>query len=269
MLHERDAFPLDRVRDESLRRVATGPEAGEDGPQRGMVVAVAGLDLPPERPQLRLEVSEPEDFLCRLVGLQLVAVDDDPEPAEAVMRRRLERLPVLALLQLAVAGHHDCEAAATSPPLRPGDPPSLRDAHAQRSRVRLDAGHAHVRMAVEPAEPAQPREPLRRDDAEPVQRGVQPGHVVALRREEHVAIGTVETDVGDVQLRVQEVHDDVEGAEARPEVPRACALDGDECVQPADVGDQRQRRIGVTVRRENAVDALPVDKRERRHGERR
>ena len=65
------------------------------------------------------------------------------------------------------------------------------------------------------------------------------------------------------------MHDDVERAEARPEVPGAGALDGDERVQPADVGDQRQARVGVAVGGADAVDALPVDERERRHGERR
>ena len=170
-----------------------------------MVVAVARLDLPAERAQLRLEVAEREDLLGRLVGLELVAVDDDPEPAEAVVRRGLERLPVLALLQLAVAGHHDDDAPAAGAPLRPRDPAALRDAHAERARVRLDARDADVRMPVEPAEPAEPGEPLGREDAEPVQRRVQAGHVVALRGEEDVAVRVVEAELGDVQLRVEEM----------------------------------------------------------------
>ena len=262
MLHERDALALDRVGDERLRRLAAGPEPREDGSQRGVVVAVARLDLPAERAQLRLQVAEREDLLGRLVGLQLVAVDDDPEPAEPIVCRGLQRLPVLALLQLAVAGHHDREAAAPGPPLRPGDPPALRDAHAQRARIRLDAGDADVRVPVEAAEAPKPCQTVGRNHAEPVQRRVQARHVVALGGEEHVATRIVEADLDDVQLGVEEVSDDVERAEARPEVPRACALHGDERVQPADVCDQREQRIRITVRRPNAVDALLPDERE-------
>ena len=142
--------------------VAASTEPREDVAQRGVVVPVARLDLPAERAQLRLEIAEREDLLRRLVGLQLVAVDDDPEAAEPIVRRGLKRLPVLALLQLAVAGHHDDDAVPPGTPLRPRDAPALRDAHAERARVRLDARHADVRVPVEAAEPAQPREPVRR-----------------------------------------------------------------------------------------------------------
>ena len=195
VLHERDALPLDRVGDERLGPLVARTEAREGAAQRRVVVPVAGLDLPPERAQLRLEVAEREDLLRRLVRLQLVAVDDDPEPAEAVVGGSLERLPVLALLQLAVAGHHDDDAVATGVPLRPRDPAPLGDAHAERARVRLDSRNADVRMPVEAAEPAKPREPLGRKHAEPVERRVQARHVVALGREEHVAVGIVEADL--------------------------------------------------------------------------
>ena len=82
-------------------------EAREDLAQRGVVVPVAGLDEPAERAQLLPEPAEREDLLGRLVRLQLVAVDDDPEAAEPVVRGSLEPLPVLPLLELPVAGHHD------------------------------------------------------------------------------------------------------------------------------------------------------------------
>ena len=169
-------------------------EAREGGAQRGVVVAVARRDLPAERAELRLEVAERDDLLGRLVGLHLVAVDDDPEPAEALVRGRLQRLPVLALLELAVAGHHDDAPVAAEPALRERDPAALRDAHPERARVRLDPGHADVRVPVEPAEAAQPEQALARDDAEREEHRVQPGHVVALRREEDVAVGIVEAD---------------------------------------------------------------------------
>ena len=50
--------------------------------QRRVVVAVAGPDVPAERAQLLLEIAERDDLVGRLVRLQLVAVDDDPEVAE-------------------------------------------------------------------------------------------------------------------------------------------------------------------------------------------
>ena len=74
-------------------------------------------------------------------------------------------------------------------PLRPGDPAALRDAHPERAGVRLDPRHADVRVPVEPAEAPQPQQPLGRDHAERVQGRVEPGHVVALRREVDVAVG--------------------------------------------------------------------------------
>jgi hypothetical protein len=67
------------------------------------------------------------------------------------MRRALQRFPVLALLELAVAGHHDDAPAAPELPLRPCDASALRDSHAERARVRLDPRHADVRVTVQPA----------------------------------------------------------------------------------------------------------------------
>ena len=67
---------------------------------------------------------------------------------------------------------------------------SLGDAHAERAGVGLDPGHADVGMAVESAEPTQPEQPSRGIDAEREERCVEPGHVVALRREVDVAVGS-------------------------------------------------------------------------------
>ena len=97
------------------------------------------------------------------------------------MGGRLEPLVVLTLLQLAVTDHHHDTSSEAEPPLRPRDPATLRDPHAERARVRLDTWNADVRMAVEPAEPAQLQQTLSRDDAEGVQRGVEAGNVVTLR----------------------------------------------------------------------------------------
>ena len=53
--------------------------------ERVVIVAVARLDVPAERAQLRREVAEGEDLLGRLVRLELVAVDDRPEVPDALV----------------------------------------------------------------------------------------------------------------------------------------------------------------------------------------
>ncbi len=226
-------------------------------------------DLPAERFDLPLEIAESQDLVGRLVGLELVPVDDDPEPPETLVGGRLEGFPVLSLLELPVAGHHDHDAPAAGKALGQRDPAALGDAHAERPRVRLDTRHADIRMPVEPAEASQPDEPLGGENAEPVERGVQARDVVTLRGEEDVPLGVVEPELGDVQLRVEEMDDDVERAEARAEVPRSRALDRDEGVQTADVGDQREPCVRVAVRSAEPIDVRLRDEGKLRHAARR
>ena len=221
--------------------------AGQGGAQCRMVVPVNRLDVPAERTELRLEVAERDDFLGRLVGLDLVAVHDDPEPAEPLVRGGLERLPVLSFLELPVARHHDDQPLPAEPTLRERDPTALGDAHAERAGARLDPRHSDVRVPVEPAQATEAKQALARDDAEREERGVQARHVVALGREEDVAAGIVESALDDVQLVEQELRDDVERAERRAEVTGAGALHRDERVQPAGIGKERQLRVGVDV----------------------
>ena len=64
----------------------------------------------------------------------------------------LQRLPVLSLLELPVTGHHDDDSVAAEVPLRPRDSAALRDPHAERAGVRLDARDGDVGVPVEPAE---------------------------------------------------------------------------------------------------------------------
>ena len=189
MLHERHALALDRARDESLRPIADLAERRERAAKLVDVVPVAGRHVPAERAEPLLELAERHDLVGRLVRLQLVAIDDDGEARQALVRGRLEPLVVLALLQLAVADHDDDAPASPEMALRPRDAASLRDPHPERAGVGLDPRDADVRMTVEAAEPAQPQESLARDHTERVQRRVETRHVVSLRREVHVAIG--------------------------------------------------------------------------------
>ena len=76
----------------------------------------------------------------------------------------------------------------------------------------------------------------------------------------------VEAELGDVQLLVEQVHEDVERAEARAEVARAGALDRDERVEAAHVREEREAGVRVDVGRgANAVELGLGDERQLRH----
>ena len=157
---------------------------------------------------------------------------------EPVVSARLQRLPVLSLLELSVARQHHDATTAAEVPLRPRDPATFRDSHSERPRVRLDSWRAHIRVPVEAPEPPQREKLLAGDHPERMQDGVEPGHVVPLRREEDVAIGVLPAELCRVQPLEQEVHDEVERAEGRAEVSRARPLHRDERVQAAHVGEE-------------------------------
>ncbi len=254
VLHEGDTSALDRPGDERLRSIRLGAKRRKGLPQRVVVVAVTGASKPAEGTQLRFEVAEREDLLRRLVRLELVAVDDDREAPEPVRRGRLERFPVLALLELAVPDHHDDAASPSEPALRQGDAAALGDAHAERPGVCFDPWDADIGMPIEPAEPPQSQEPFARNDSEREERRIEAGDVVALRGEEHVPIGILEAELGDVQLLEQEVRDDVERAEARPEMARSCPLDRNESVEAAHVCQQREDAVAACAGGAHSVE---------------
>ena len=246
MLHERDAAALDRPRDEDFRHVLRRAlHVAEGARERVVVVSVTGLDVPAEGAQLRFELAERKDFLGRLVGLQFVPVDDRPQVADALVRGRCEGLPVLSLLQLAVSCHHHDATAAAQEPLCPRHSPPFRQAHSERAGVRVDAGHTDVGVSVQPSETPQAQQPLGGNDAERVQRRVEARYVVPLRGEEHIAIWMIPTELGHVELAPQQIDDDVERAEARAEMSRAGALDGNERIRATHVRDERQIVAGT------------------------
>jgi len=90
---------------------------------------------------------------------------------------------------------------------------------------------------------------------------------VALGREEDVAVGIVEAALGDVQLVEQKMRDDVQRAERRAEVPRAGALDRDEGVQSAGVGEERELRVGIDVRGAQTIELGLWDEEQIRHSD--
>ncbi len=73
-------------------------------------------------------------------------------------------------------------------------------------------------MAVEAPEPPKAQEPLQRNDPQSDEGCVEARDIVPLRGEEDVAVRVIEPELGDVQLLVEEVHHEVERAEARAEM---------------------------------------------------
>ena len=112
---------------ECLRTIADAAERGERGPELAEVVAVAAATCQPKAAEALVELAERDDLVRRLVGLQLVAVDDDREPVQP----------------------------------RPGRPPgALRSSDPPAAR-RHRPSRRHVRRARAGASPTRSRDPSR------------------------------------------------------------------------------------------------------------
>jgi len=66
-------------------------------------VSVDPLGLPAISFELWLKVAQAADIVHPGVGLELVVIDDDRQLVEAFMNRRLQGLPELPFLELAVS----------------------------------------------------------------------------------------------------------------------------------------------------------------------
>ena len=151
------------------------------------------------------------------VGLDLVVVDDDGDLVQAAVRGGLQRLPELALLQLAVAGEDVDAAAAAGQPVGEDEAACALEMPIPSEPVfvtHLRRG-CDVRMA-RAGRPAAAGGGSGRSRSRPSadQHGVEPGRVVALGGE--VAVARAE------HLEVKPGQD-VDAAEARAEVARAGA----------------------------------------------
>ena len=118
-LHERHARALDRVGDDDLRALGSRLEqlVRASRERREVVAVAARRTAQPNDATFCLE--SPRSLTVRHPGvrLQLVVVDDHGDLARALVRGRLQRLPDLPLLQLAVAGQHE-DASAVRPASR-------------------------------------------------------------------------------------------------------------------------------------------------------
>ena len=107
VLDERHAATLAGASDDARRPAGRMRKALERVDERRDVVTVDLDDLPTERPPAIGQRLQAHRSLGPIALLQPVAVDDDRQAVEPVMGRSHRRLPVAALLQLAVSGQHE------------------------------------------------------------------------------------------------------------------------------------------------------------------
>jgi hypothetical protein len=239
-LHERDTAALARVGDHDLRPLLA-LERLQRLRERAQVVPVAVRDRPAERGELLLQVAEVADPVDPRVRLDEVAVDDRGDLVQPAIRRRLERLPELPLLELAVAGEDEDPAGAPERAVGEREPPCLRDAHPERAGARHDLGRRRdVRVAREAVEPPEHVDQVEFELPQRGQHRVQPRCVVPLRREVAVALAHhLEVEPGD----------DVQAAEGRAGMARAGARDHVQRVQAARIGERGRALVRIDVER--------------------
>ena len=225
-------------------------EPGERVAEGHQVVAVALRHAPTERLDLRPEVAEVAHLVHPGVRLHLVAVDDHGDLAQPAVRRRLQRLPELPLLQLAVPGQDEDPPLTAEHPVGEHESARLRDAHPERAGARDDLRcDRDVGVPGQPAEASQLVDALEVDLSERGEHRIEAGRVVAFRRE--VAV------TGPKYLEV-EPGDDVEGAEGGSRMTRTGALDHVQRIQAA-----RVREPGGAFHGSGVEGAQPLELRQR------
>ena len=150
-----------------LGLVGDGVEPAEGRLDRRRVVAVDPLDVPAEGAELGREIAERGGALQRIVGLDLVVVDDDGELAHLPVGGGDQRFPDLALLQLAVAGDDRHLDRLALQPRGEHEALGLGDAHPERAGIGDHSGRADIGMAGEAVEPAQAVDELLVEHARP------------------------------------------------------------------------------------------------------
>ena len=198
-------------------------------------MAVAAADLPPEGSEFGLEVAKVARLAHPDIRLQLVVVDDDGDGIEPVIGGGNQRFPDLAFLQLSVAGHHEDAAVAAKQPVGEDHALGLGDAHAERARIGDDVRRGNVGVAWKAAEPAELAQSVRRQLPASDHGSVEARRVMTLGREEQVRRTAV---FAPAQLVQQQPGENVERAEARPDMAGAGEGDHGERIEPAEIGEQ-------------------------------
>ena len=86
MFHKGDAAALDGIRDQDFRFVSDGFEFIENGYEGSEIVSVTAPRMPPETPELLLQIAQVRDLAHEFVGLDLVVIHDHVEVRDALVR---------------------------------------------------------------------------------------------------------------------------------------------------------------------------------------
>src|SRR5438552_3255640 len=103
MLHEADAPPLDRVRQNQRRLSECKGRAVQSMEDLPVIVTINFAHGPTEGAPLVRKGLEVEHLRDRAEALDLVVIDQAHEVIEPVMRRKQDRFPVRALIALPIA----------------------------------------------------------------------------------------------------------------------------------------------------------------------
>ena len=114
--------------------------------------------------------------------------------------------------------------------------------------VRADVG-----MARQTAETAQFLQAVRRQLAASDHCGIEAGRIVPFGREEDIG-SLAGRPVAAAHFVQKQPGDDIERAEARSDVARARISDHRQCVEPAQIGEQRRARKIVGIELSNPVE---------------
>ena len=180
--------------DDDRRLVLDGKRVLHSCLERLDIVSVCLLHMPAEGTELRRHIAERADRVDRAIDLKAIEVDEDAEVSELPVGSKHRCLPVLALLELAVAGEREDMAKRGAlllgvKPEAKGSARCDRHALAERSCADLDArAELRIGMSLQDASKLPDREHLViRNPAKLVDDAVKGRGCVALRKDEEVA----------------------------------------------------------------------------------
>src|SRR6185312_4209163 len=150
ILHERHTFPFGRMSNDTQGRPIRVRLCRECLAQRRMIMAIHLSHVPAKAAPLLAKRLQPQGTLGARETLYLVVVNDHSQPAEPMVPREEDRLPVRAFIALAVAHKHEDAMRASRQPRRICHPATNTKAVTERPRGKLDTWNALVRdMATE------------------------------------------------------------------------------------------------------------------------
>ena len=149
-------------------------------------MSVDPLGLPAKSFELWLKVAQAADIVHPGVGLELVVIDDDRQLVEAFMNRRLQGLPELPFLELAVSREDKHAPLFSLEPVRQDHAACLGDPHSEGARVGGNVRRADIGMPGKAVEPPELMNPAELEEPQAQEHAVAAGDIVAFRGEVNV-----------------------------------------------------------------------------------